>query len=102
MKYIECPDLTEKKFVSIFVNINKKNFRFAFRWNSYCDCCFLNIYDENGQPVNTGNALVAKRRIRGDKRILPFFYFTHKNNLLYNPRPETLKDYILLYEDTAE
>lgn len=102
MKYIECPDLTENKFVSFFTSIGKETFRLTFKWNEYCDCCFMSIYDSKGNSVKTGIGLTTKEIIYNDKRVLPDIYFRHKDNLSVEPTAETLKDYILLYEDTAK
>lgn len=101
MKYLECPDLSENKFVSFYSNLNNNVFRLSFKWNDYCECCFLDIYDNNGNEIKTGNALCTNRLIKGDTRILPIFYFAHKDGLNLEPTPETMKDY-RLYADIAE
>lgn len=99
--YIECPDLSENKFVSIYVNFGEETFRITFKWNEYCNCCFMSIYDGEGNEVNTGNALVAGAIILTDQRILPTLYFLHKENLHLEPTAETIKDYILYYENSS-
>lgn len=99
--YIECPDLTENKFVSIYTNFKNETYRLTFKWNNFCGCCFLSIYDGQGNAVNTGNALVAGTIVSSDKRIMPDLYFFHKDNLRKEPTAETIKDYILYYEDTS-
>lgn len=102
MEYINCPDLADNKFVSLFTSINGITFRLTFKWNEYCNCCFMSIYDSDGGPVNTGIGLTTKSIIHNDKRVLPDIYFRHKEDLNLEPTAKTLKDYILLYEDTAE
>lgn len=99
--YIECPDLSENKFVSIYVNFGEETFRITFKWNEYCNCCFMSIYDGEGNEVNTGNALVAGTIILTDQRILPTLYFLHKENLHLELTAETIKDYILYYENSS-
>ena len=99
--YIECPDLTENKFVSIYVNFGDETYRMTFKWNEYCECCFMSIFDGEGNEVNTGNALVAGTIILTDRRKIPTLYFFHKDNLSKEPVAETMKDYILYYEDTS-
>jgi hypothetical protein len=102
MKYLECPDLTENKFVSFYTAFNSETYRLTFKWNEYCDCCFLSIYDSNGDRVDTGNALVANGKLVTDKRKIPTLYFRHKDGLTLEPTAETIGDYILIYEDTGE
>lgn len=92
---LECPDLTENKFVSYYASLGDSVFRFSFRWNDYCGCCFLDIYDGDGNAVRTGNALCANRLIKGDTRVLPDLCFIHKEGLALEPTQETLKDYAL-------
>ena len=100
MNYLQCPDLSENKIVSFYANINNKNFKFLFKWSDYCKCCFLSIFDNNGEPVNTGNALCNKTIIKNDNRVLPNFIFIHQDELGLEPTAETIKDYIIAY--TAE
>lgn len=102
MKYIDCPDLTENSFVSFFTNIKNKVFKLTFRWNEYCDCCFLNIVDGDNNNVSTGIPLCNKITIKRDLRVLPEITFKNKNDLNYEPTRETIKDYRLLYEDSEE
>ncbi len=99
--YIECPDLSNNKFISIYTNFGDETYRMTFKWNEYCNCCFMSIFDSNGEEVNTGNALVAGAVILTDRRKIPTLYFLHKDNLSGEPTPETIKDYILYYENTA-
>lgn len=98
MKYIKCPDTTENSFVSFYVNINNNSFRFTFKWVD--DICYLSIFDNLGEPVNTGNALMVNSIILNDKRILPRLIFIHSDGLTIPPTAETLKDYVIAY--TAE
>ena len=95
--YLACPDLTDNKFVSYYTNFGNESFRFSFKWNEYCDCCFLSIYDNNGNDIITGIALTTKRKIITDNRILPSFTFMHKDGLTLEPTAETIKDYIIAY-----
>jgi cell division protein FtsI/penicillin-binding protein 2 len=60
------------------------------------------IYDSNGELVNGGNALTTKSIIHTDRRKVPTLYFRHEEDLSVEPTPETLKEYILAYEDTTE
>lgn len=99
--YIACPDLSENKFISIFVTLKNAPYRLTFKWNEYCDCCFMSIFDSEGNPLNAGNALTTKCIIESDKRLLPDLYFRHKDNFSIEPTAETLKDFVLLYEDTT-
>ena len=64
--YIACPDLSENKFVSIFVTLKNAPYRLTFKWNEYCDCCFMSIFDSEGNPLNAGNALTTKSIIESD------------------------------------
>ena len=98
--YLKCPDLTENKIVSFYANINNASYRFVFRWNNYCDCCYLDIFDNLGNPVNTGNALMTNSIIKNDNRVLPDFAFIHQEGLSLPPTIETIKDYVIAY--TAE
>lgn len=102
MQYLECPDLGENKSVDFYATINGKMFRFAFNWNEYCGCCFLDIYDSKGVSVSTGNALCCNTVIRTDKRILPHLYIRHKDGLNLEPEISTIKDYRIYYEDTSQ
>lgn len=99
---IYCPDLSENKFVSIYTNFKDSTYRLTFKWNEYCNCCLFSIYDSNGELVNGGNALTTKSIIHTDRRKVPTFYFRHEEDLSIEPTPETLKEYILAYEDTTE
>jgi hypothetical protein len=101
IKYIDCPNLKENKFISFYTNINNKSFKFSFRWNEFCKCCFLSVFDSLGNQITTGNALTNKTRILTDKRILPHLVFIHKNMKNVEPTPSTLSDYRIIYEDTA-
>ena len=98
MKYLECPDTTENTFVSYFVNINSSSFRFTFKWVD--DICYLSIFNNLGEPVNTGNALMTNSMIVNDNRVLPNLVFVHSDGLTLPPTQETLKDYVIAY--TAE
>lgn len=102
MKYIECPDMTSNRFVSFYSNINGNTYRLSFRWNNYCNCCILNVYDSDGEMVNGGNFLVNRTVIGNDLRALPEIEIRHKEDLNLEPTPETMKDYVLIYEDTTE
>ena len=94
---LECPDLSEDKFVSYYATVGDSIYRFSFRWNDYCDCCFLDIYDGDGNAVRTGNALCTNRVIKGDTRVLPDFCFIHKEGSGLEPTIDTIKDYVLAY-----
>ena len=61
----------------------------------------MSIFDGEGNEVNTGNALVAGTIILTDRRKIPTLYFFHKDNLSKEPVAETMKDYILYYENTT-
>ena len=95
---INCPDTTENSFVSFFTNIKDNSFRFTFKWVD--DICYLSIFDNLGEPVNTGNALMVNSMIINDNRVLPNLVFVHSDGLMIPPTQETLKDYVIAY--TAE
>lgn len=95
MKIIHCPDTSENSFVSFFVNIKNKSFRFTFKWVD--DICYLSIFDNLGEPVNTGNALMVNEIIVNDNRILPNLLFICSEDSTIPPAPETLKDYVIAY-----
>lgn len=98
--YLKCPDLSENKIVSYFTNINNNPYKFLFKWNEYCDCCFLSIYNNIGESILTGIALTVNRDIITDNRLLPSLKFVNQYGLNLEPTPETLKDYVFVY--TAE
>lgn len=100
--YIECPDLSENKKIAFQTAIKGSVFTFLFSWNDFCDCCFLDIFDNNGSRLYCGNALVLNSKIFTKKKELPDLYFFHKDMKPYEATPETMKDYIIYYEDTAE
>lgn len=100
--YIECPDLSKNKFISIYTNFGGETFRFIFRWNEYCDCCFLSIFDSEGNSIYTGDALVDRALIITDRRKIPPMKFLHKENLMVEPTAETIKDYVLYYENSSD
>lgn len=100
--YIECPDLTNDKKVSINTAINGSVFTFVFKWNEFCDCCFLDIYDNNNDRLYCGNALTTNSSIFTKKKVLPNLVFLHKDGSSFEPTPETMKDFILHYEDSTE
>lgn len=102
LKMIDCPDLKTNKFVSFYTQINGSVFKFLFKWNEFCECCFLSIYDSDGNEINTGNALVNSSVIDNDNRVLPNLFFFHKDGLTVEPTLETFNNYGLAYEDTAE
>lgn len=102
IKTLECPDLTVNKYVSFFTRIKDSVFRFTFKWNEYSDCCFMSIFDADGNEINTGNALCNGCIIHNDHRILPDIRFFHKDGLTLEPTSETLNNYGLAYEDTTE
>lgn len=102
MKYIECPDLSENRQVDFFTAISNKVFHFVMKWNEYCDCCILDIYDSQANEIRTGLALQCNTKIITDKREMPPLFFAHKDGLTTEPTPETFKDYRIYYEDTAE
>ena len=102
IKALECPDLSENKFVSIFTSFKNITYKLTFKWNEYCNCVFLSIYDSNGELINGGNALCNKSIIHTDRTKLPTFYFIHNQDVNLEPTPETFKEYILAYEDTTE
>lgn len=101
IKTIQCPDLSNDKFVSFYTNIRKTLFKITFKWNEYSECCYMSIYDADGNELTTGNALVNKCRIHNDNRVLPNFLFFHKDNLSIEPTLETFSNYGLAYEDTT-
>lgn len=95
---LKCPDTTDNSFVSFFVNIKNNTFRFTFKWVD--DICYLSIFDNKGEPVNTGNALMVNSTIVNDNRVIPNLLFVHSEGSTIPPTPDTLKDYIIAY--TAE
>lgn len=100
--FIQCPDLSKNKFVSMYVNFGTETIRMTFKWNSFCECCFMSMFDSNGNAVNTGNALVNRTVILTDRRKIPTMLFVHKDGLMVEPNVQTIKDFILYYEDTSE
>lgn len=102
MRYIEMPDLSEDRLVDFYTTINGKSYHFIVKWNEYCNCAILDIYDNKGNEVKTGTALNCNTVIGGDKREMPFLVFKHKDNSTIEPTPETFKDYWIFYENTTE
>lgn len=102
MIYFNCPDLSENSFVSQYVSIGNKTFRFTFKWNEYCDCCFVSIYDADGNPINTGTAFTVNSYIHTDHRVLPTLFMAHSDSLAIRPTRETIKDYVIVYNDSTE
>lgn len=101
IKYVDCPDLKENRNVSFYVNINEETYKFYFQWNDFCNCCFLSIFDSDGNEISTGNALVNKTRILSDKRKIPNLTLFHKNMLSLEPIRETMSDYRIFYADNS-
>lgn len=98
--YIQCPDMSENKNISIYTNFNDTSYKFQFKWNNYCDYCFLDIYDENGDAISTGNGLVGNTVILTDTRKIPILYFLNINGEEKIPTLETMKDFCIYYADT--
>lgn len=78
--------------------IGDNNFTFICRWNSYADCGFLSIEDEDSNKIIPSIALVNGLRIRHNK--LPYvLYFKHNNNETYEPTIENIsKEFSFFYE----
>lgn len=84
--------------VGYLVKLNDNNFTFNCRWNSYADCGFLSIEDEDSNKIISSIALVNGLRIRHNK--LPYvLYFKHNNNETYEPTIENIsKEFSFFYE----
>ena len=78
--------------------IGDNNFTFICRWNSYADCGFLSIEDEDSNKIISSIALVNGLKIRHNK--LPYvLYFKHNNNETYEPTIENIsKEFSFFYE----
>ena len=78
--------------------IGDNNFTFNCRWNSYADCGFLSIEDEDSNKIISNIALVNGLRLRHNK--LPYvLYFRHNNNETYEPTIENIsKEFSFFYE----
>lgn len=78
--------------------IGYNHFTFNCRWNSYADCGFLSIEDEDSNKIISNIALVNGLRLRHNK--LPYvLYFRHNNNETYEPTIENIsKEFSFFYE----
>lgn len=100
MKYITFQNFnSETHYNRYFVTFNENTFIFVVRWNDYCNCAFLSIYDYNNNPIIIGRALINNLIIRNNK--LPYvFYFVQKNGETYEPTIDNLaNEFVLAYED---
>lgn len=92
----------ENPSVNYFLELKENTYIFNVKWNNYCDCAFLSIYDYYNNPIITGKALVNNLKIRNNK--LPYvFYFTHINEETYEPTIDNIsKDFVLAYTEEEE
>lgn len=81
-----------------FVVFEENTYVFVVKWNDYCDCAFLSIYDYNNEPIISSRALTNNCIIRHNK--LPHvFYFLQKNGETYEPTIKNIADeFVLAYE----
>ena len=96
---IKLPDLTNNPKISQITDIENKLFNFTFTWNEFCQCVFVDIYDELKTPIILGRALTTNSVIRTDLRKLPKVLYFQNLISTYEPTQENFnKDFILGYE----
>lgn len=89
-------------FIKYPVELNGENFYFIVRWSTECDCAFLDITDDNSEPIISGRALVNGLQIRNAK--IPYvMYFLHKDGETYEPTIDIIaKEFAFMYDDETE
>lgn len=100
--YIKCPDMTNDKKVAFNAVINNKVFLLRFHWNEYTNSCLLDIANVNDEILYAGNHLVTSSVLFTKRKDLPQIAFVHKSGYNYEATPETMKDFVLYYEDSTE
>ena len=95
---IQMPNLSEESFITNQVKIGDKTYSFTFRWNIYCDVCFL-VVKLNNEIILDETALVNYRSIDINHELLPKMLFRHKNNLFLEPIKETFNQYVIEYAE---
>ena len=98
-EYIYFDGLSEEnKYIRYFIELNEETYVFIVRWNTYCNCAFLSIFDYNNNSIITSRALVNGLIIRNKN--LPYnFIFTQVNDETYEPTLENIsKEFALVYE----
>lgn len=89
----------QNEYVSYFVTLAEETYLFKIRWSNYCQCAFLDIYDDQNNPIIMGRALVNNLKIRNNK--LPYeMYFLHLTGETYEPTLDNVsKEFALVYDD---
>lgn len=92
----------DNQYVRYFIELKDETYVFIVRWNTYCNCAFLSIFDYNNNSIIEGIALVNNLKIRSDK--LPYVLeFMHLAGETYEPTIETIeKEFALVYDDESE
>lgn len=92
----------DNSYNNYLIVIGDNTYSFIIRWLDYCDCAFLNINDEDGEPIISGKALVNNLKIRNN--LLPYaFMFVHINNETYEPTIDNIaEEFALIYDDGEE
>ena len=85
-----------------FITLGENTFILNVKWNKYCDCATLSMYDYNNNPIIKGRALVNKLYIRNNK--LPYiFFFSQKDGKTYEPTLNNIaEEFLLFYDDEVE
>ena len=97
--FIPLPDLNNNSIVNFNTDINNVMFDFSIRWNSFCSCAFLSIYDMDGNPIISSQALTTNSTIKADFRSFPKeLIFAHINGLNYEPEISNFhEEFVLAY-----
>lgn len=90
------PDLTEKSFIETSCKIKDNQFYFVFRWNSYCECCFMKILDSDRNVLLDDTACTLGLVIKLDERVLPMLELKGGE---FPPIRETFKDYYIEWQE---
>lgn len=92
----------DNQSVRYYETLNDTDFIFTVRWNSYADCAFLSIYDDDSNPIITGRALVNGLAIRNHN--LPYvMFFGQIEGEKYEPTIDNIAtEFALFYDDGSE
>lgn len=98
-RIIELDINSEKLKIGSFLTLNEQIYILNVTWSNYCQCAFLDIYDDRNNPIIMGRALVNNLKIRNNK--LPYeMYFVHLTGETYEPTLDNIsKEFALVYDD---
>lgn len=102
MKRINFLDFNrDNSYNKYFVDIANETYIFILRWNTYCNCAFLNITDYYDNLIISGVALTNGLIIRNNK--LPYiFYFVNLYSATYEPTIDNFSDEFALFFEEDE